>query len=172
MLDAFSRTVVNADSKTACISGSALQSLKDYIASGNRRLDAVKLISTNSNQIATHAVTSIIGEDNSLIKPGGQCYPMRRMAACLRDCEIILRYITYALLAGDPSVLDDRCLNGLKETYIALGVPLGSVAQAIEFMKSSAIDSLDQPHDLTPGDYSSLAAELSDYFDRAINALS
>ena len=44
----------------------------------------------------------------------------RKMAACLRDGEIILRYVTYALLTGDASVLKDRCLNGLKETYSAL----------------------------------------------------
>ena len=60
------------------------------------------------------------------------------MAACLRDGEIVLRYISYALLAGDASVLDDRCLNGLKETYIALGVPTQSAARAVAIMKASA----------------------------------
>jgi phycocyanin beta chain len=37
------------------------------------------------------------------------------VAACLRDMDIILRYITYAVAAGDPSVLDERCLNGLRK---------------------------------------------------------
>ena len=40
--------------------------------------------------------------------------------------------------AGDASVLDDRCLNGLKETYIALGVPTQSAARAVAIMKASA----------------------------------
>jgi len=31
-------------------------------------------------------------------------------------------------MAGDSSVLDDRCLNGLRETLQALGVPGGSTA--------------------------------------------
>lgn len=70
------------------------------------------------------SLAGMICENTGLIQAGGNCYPNRPMAACLRDAEIILRYFTYALLAGDASVLEDRCLNGLKETYTALGVPI------------------------------------------------
>ena len=49
-----------------------------------------------------------------------------------------MRYVSYALLAGDASVLQDRCLNGLRETYAALGVPSGSAARAVAIMKASA----------------------------------
>jgi len=31
------------------------------------------------------------------------------------------------MLAGDP-ILDERVLNGLKETYNSLGVPIGATA--------------------------------------------
>jgi len=41
-------------------------------------------------------------EQPQLIQPG-DAYTNRRMAACLRDMEII-RYVTYALMAGDSSV--------------------------------------------------------------------
>ena len=34
------------------------------------------------------------------------------------------------MLAGDASVMDDRCLNGLRETYQALGTP-GSAVVAV-----------------------------------------
>lgn len=61
------------------------------------------------------------------------------MAACLRDAEIILRYISYALITGDGSILNDRCLNGLKETYSALGVPTGNTARAIAIMNFRAL---------------------------------
>lgn len=67
------------------------------------------------------------------------------MAACLRDGEIVLRYISYALLAGDASVLDDRCLNGLKETYIALGVPTQSAGRAVAIMKLLPLLTLAKP---------------------------
>ena len=48
------------------------------------------------------------------------------MAACLRDGEIVLRYVSYALLAGDASVLQDHGRHRPRETYAALGVPTGS----------------------------------------------
>ena len=37
--------------------------------------------------------------------------------------------------AGDTSILDERVLNGLKETYNSLGVPIGATVQAIQAMK-------------------------------------
>jgi phycocyanin beta chain len=93
------------------------------------------------------------------------------MAACLRDMEIILRYITYAIFAGDASVLDDRCLNGLKETYLALGTPGTSVAVGVQKMKEAAISIVSDTNGITKGDCSALMSEVSSYFDRAASAV-
>ena len=62
-------------------------------------------------------------------------YTTRRYAACIRDLDYFLRYATYAMLAGDPSILDERVLNGLRETYSSLGVPVSTTVQAIQAMK-------------------------------------
>ena len=132
MLDAFSRAVVSADSKGAPIGSEDLAELKKYVADANKRIDATLAITQNVSCIAADAISGMVCESSGLTQPGGNCYPTRRMAACLRDGEIILRYISYALLAGDPSILDDRCLNGLKETYLALGVPISNAVRAIE----------------------------------------
>ncbi len=184
MLDAFSRAVVSADTKTACISGSDLDALKAFVASGNKRLDSVNAIASNASCAVSDAVSGMICENSGLIQAGGNCYPTRRMAACLRDGEIILRYVAYALLAGDASVLDDRCLNGLKETYAALGVPTQSAARAVQIMKAVSIAHINNTNtmyqgtakyrkmDTIQGDCSALAAEAGSYFDRVISALS
>ena len=91
MLDAFSRAVVSADSKTAPIGGGELAALRNYVAEGNKRLDAVNAITSNASCIVSDAVTGMICENTGLIQAGGNCYPNRRMAACLRDGEIVLR---------------------------------------------------------------------------------
>ncbi|MEO1149144.1 MAG: hypothetical protein AAFY26_26700, partial [Cyanobacteria bacterium J06638_22] len=93
-------------------------------------------------------------------------------AACLRDMEIVLRYVTYAIFTGDASVLNDRCLNGLRETYLALGVPGGSVAAGVQKMKDSALGIAGDTNGITRGDCSSLMAEVSSYFDQAAAAVS
>jgi phycocyanin beta chain len=85
--------------------------------------------------------------------------------------EIILRYVTYAVFLGDSSVLDDRCLNGLRETYLALGVPTGSMATSVLKMKEAAIAIANDRNNIQPGDCSALMAELAGYFDRAASAV-
>ncbi len=184
MLDAFSRAVVSADSKTSPIGGEELQSLKNFISEGNKRLDAVNSIASNASCIVSDAVAGMICENQGLIQAGGNCYPNRRMAACLRDGEIILRYITYALLAGDASVLEDRCLNGLKETYTALGVPLQSTGRAVGIMKAASLAHINNTNseamggkrfrrmEMKDGDCSAITSEAASYFDRVISALS
>jgi len=184
MLDAFSRAVVTADASTSVVGD--LSALKQFIAEGNRRLDAVNAIASNASCMVSDAVAGMICENQGLIQAGGNCYPNRRMAACLRDGEIILRYVTYALLAGDASVLDDRCLNGLKETYAALGVPTTSAVRAVQIMKAQAAAHIkDTPSESFAGAKlrkmnpiivedrcASLVAEACSYFDRVIAALS
>lgn len=177
MLDAFSRAAVTADTKTKAIGAEELASLRKFVAEGNKRLDAVNFIASNASCIVSDAVAGMICENQGLVQSGGNCYPNRRMAACLRDGEIILRYVTYALLAGDASVLNDRCLNGLKETYIALGVPTTSTARAVGIMKAASVAFVNntasqRKMNVTPGDCSSLASECAGYFDAVVAAVS
>ena len=182
MLDAFSRTVVSADAKGAAIGSEDLADLRKYVADANKRIDATLAITQNVSCIASDAVAGIVCENTGLTQPGGNCYPTRRMAACLRDGEIILRYVSYALLAGDPSILDDRCLNGLKETYLALGVPIANAVRAVEIMKIATVAIMTETNTgrkmfegINSGSGAQcqdIAAEAASYFDRVIDAIS
>ena len=184
MLDAFSRSVTSADAKGGFVGGEELGALRDFVAQGNKRLDAVNCIASNASCIVTDAVAGICCESPGLTEPGGGVYTNRKMAACLRDGEIILRYVTYALLTGDASVLNDRCLNGLKETYAALGVPTGNTARAVAIMKACAVAHINNTNteaqagskfrkmDVTEGDCSSIASECASYFDAVVSAIS
>jgi phycobilisome core component len=49
--------------------------------------------------------------------------------------DYYLRYATYAMVAGSMDVLDERVLQGLRETYNSLGVPIGPTIQGIQIMK-------------------------------------
>jgi phycocyanin beta chain len=171
MLDAFAKVVSQADAKGEFLSTEQLDALNSIVRDGNKRLDAVNRITSNASSIVTDAARALFEEQPSLIAPGGNAYTNRRMAACLRDMEIILRYVTYAALAGDSSVLDDRCLNGLRETYQALGTPGSSVAAGVQKMKEAAVKIVNDPAGITQGDCSSLVSEIAGYFDRAAAAV-
>ena len=171
MLDAFAKVVSQADARGEYLSGSQIDALSAMVADGNKRADTVNRITSNASSIVANAARSLFAEQPGLIAPGGNAYTSRRMAACLRDMEIILRYITYAIYAGDASILDDRCLNGLRETYLALGTPGASVAVGVKKMKEAAIAIANDTNGVTRGDCSSLMSEVGSYFDKAASAV-
>lgn len=169
--DAFTKVLSQADARGEFLSKDQLAALSALVAEGNKRLDAVNRITARSSVIVSNAARSLFAAQPQLINPGGNAYTSRRNAACLRDLDIILRYITYAVYLGDASVLEDRCLNGLRETYLALGVPGPSVAVAVRLMKDEAIRLVSDPAGITAGDCSSLIGEIGQYFDRASAAV-
>jgi phycocyanin beta chain len=140
MNDAFIRIVAQADGAARFLHSDEIDELKKYQAAGQKRLDVVKYITENSSSIISAAIRALLAEQPHLVAPGGEMYTNRKMAACLRDMEIILRYVTYAMFVGDASVLKDRCLNGLRETYVSLGVPGNLVVVAIQRMKEAILN--------------------------------
>lgn len=171
MFDAFTRVVSQADARGEFLSGSQIDALSAMVSDSNKRMDAVNRITSSSSAIVTNAARSLFAEQPQLISPGGNAYTSRRMAACLRDMEIILRYVTYAIFSGDASVLEDRCLNGLRETYLALGTPGSSVAVGVQKMKDAAIAIANDRNGVTQGDCSALMSEIAGYFDKAAGAV-
>ena len=172
MFDVFAKVISQADARGEYVGDSQINALNQLVAEGSKRMDVVNRLTGNANAIVTNAARTLFKEQPQLIAPGGNAYTHRRMAACLRDMDIILRYVTYAVFTGDVSVLDDRCLNGLRETYLALGVPGASMSEAINKMKAAALAIAGDRAGITPGDCSSLMAEVSSYFDRAAAAVS
>jgi phycocyanin beta chain len=171
MLDAYTRVVSQADARGEFVNDAQIDALSAMVKDGMKRTDVVNRITGSASAIVANAARSLFAEQPQLIAPGGNAYTNRRMAACLRDMEIILRYVTYAVYTGDASVLDDRCLNGLRETYLALGVPGASVATGVAKMKDAAIAIANDRNGITQGDCSSLMAEVAGYFDRAAAAV-
>jgi phycocyanin beta chain len=171
MFDAYTRVVSQADARGDYVSSAQIDALSAMVGDGLKRIDAVNRITGSASAIVASAARALFSEQPQLIAPGGNAYTNRRMAACLRDMEIILRYITYATFTGDASVLNDRCLNGLRETYVALGVPGGSVAAGVQKMKEAAISIANDPNGITRGDCSALMSEIASYFDAAAAAV-
>ena len=134
MQDAITSVINSADVQGKYLDAAAMDKLKSYFVTGSLRVRAASAISANASAIVKEAIAkSLLYSD--VTRPGGNMYTTRRYAACIRDSDYFLRYATYAMLAGDPSILDERVLNGLKETYNSLGVPIGSLIQAVQAMK-------------------------------------
>ncbi|BAY07717.1 allophycocyanin subunit beta [Calothrix sp. NIES-2098] len=135
MRDAVTTLIKNYDVAGRYFDRNALDSLKSYFESGTARVKAAATINSNAAAIVKQAGAKLFEELPELIRPGGNAYTTRRYAACLRDMDYYLRYATYALVAGNNNVLDERVLQGLRETYNSLGVPIGPTVRGVQIMK-------------------------------------
>lgn len=139
MQDTITSVINPADERGKYLDNAELEKLRKYYQTGNLRVKAAATISSSASNIISRTVANnlLYGD---ITCPGGNMYPTRRYAACLRDLNYFLRYATFAMLAADPSILDERVLNGLRETYDTLGVPTDRTVQAIQAMKEVITD--------------------------------
>lgn len=158
MRDAVTTLIKSYDDTGRYLDQNALSSIKSYFNSGLDRIKAAAVISANASEIVQEAGLKLFEQVPELIRPGGNAYTTRRYAACLRDMDYYLRYGSYALVAGNANVLDERVLTGLRETYNSLSVPIGPTVVGIQIMKeivkarveAAGIDSssvVDEPFD-------------------------
>ena len=134
MRDAISGLIGRYDQLGRYLDRDAIDSIATYLSEAEVRLAAVELINAEAAGIVREASQRLWLEDPELILPGGNAYTTRRLAACLRDMDYFLRYASYALMAGDNTILNERVLNGLDDTYKSLGVPTGPTVRSIALM--------------------------------------
>ena len=151
-----------------------LSNIKEFINSANLRLDAITSITKNSHAIAADAVTAMICENQDSINSKISIDTTNKMSVCLRDGEIILRIVSYLLISDDESVLSKSCLKELKNTYIALGVPLKNAIRVVELMRDATISDLKSTVNAMMGEKGFLPDLISNIdfqFERIINLL-
>lgn len=135
MRDAVTSLIRTYDATGRYLDRDAVDTLKAYFDSGMARVQAANVVNANAAAIVKQAASRLFEQVPELIRPGGNAYTTRRYAACLRDMDYYLRYATYAMVAGNTDVLDERVLQGLRETYNSLGVPIAPTVVGIQIMK-------------------------------------
>jgi len=151
-----------------------LTNIKEFINSANSRLDAITAITKNSHAIAADAVTAMICENQDSVNSKISLDTTNKMSVCLRDGEIILRIVSYLLISNDESVLEKSCLKDLKNTYLALGVPLRNAIRVIKLMRDATISDLRSTVNDMQGEKDflpDLIFETEFQFERIINLL-
>ncbi|MEB3265017.1 MAG: allophycocyanin subunit beta [Cyanobacteriota bacterium] len=168
MRDAITGLIGRYDSLGRYLDRSAIDRIDAYYSGAGLRLAAVELINGEASAIVREASQRLWLEDPELILPGGNAYTTRRLAACLRDLDYFLRYASYALLADDTTMLDERVLNGLDDTYKSLGVPTGPTVRGIALLADVVVEML---ADRASADRSSLDAVVRPPFEHLCRGL-
>ncbi|MEM7712367.1 MAG: hypothetical protein AAF349_02030 [Cyanobacteria bacterium P01_A01_bin.68] len=147
------------DNDESCIDENEMERLRSYFKTSEFRLEAVKTISEKQSEIISLTLKkSCIFLKNP---SGGSVYTGRYFSSCCRDLEFFLRYSVYAMLADDISILNDRVLNGLVETYQSIGVSINDTVKTIQVMKEVVTEFIGED----------AGKEMAEYFDHLCNGL-
>nr|YP_010850792.1 Allophycocyanin beta 18 subunit [Lophurella mutabilis]WGH13591.1 Allophycocyanin beta 18 subunit [Lophurella mutabilis] len=135
MQDAITNILNKYDITGKYLDTTGIQEIEIYLSSAIDRLKVTEIIASNSSKIVKETANRLYSEQPELLRPGGNSYTTRRYATCLRDIDYYLRYASYSLIAGNTDLLNERLLDGLKETYLSLSVPIGPIIRSIEILK-------------------------------------
>ena len=150
------------------------ESIQEFVNTANTRLDAINSITNNSHAIAADAVTAMICENEDSLNSNNSINTTNKMSVCLRDGEIILRYVTYLLITNDESILEKSCLKDLKNTYLSLGVPIPNAIRVVELIRDATISDIKTTMNLTNENkiiMSNLISQTKIYFEKIVNLL-
>lgn len=137
MQDAITNVLNQYDLKGQYLDNTAIDELNKYFSTALSRIKIIELINSDASKIIKAAASRLYEEQPELLRPGGNSYTTRRYAACLRDIEYYLRYASYALIAGNTNILSERVLDGLKDTYNSLGVPVAPTVRSIQLLEDT-----------------------------------
>ncbi|MEB3335867.1 MAG: allophycocyanin subunit alpha [Leptolyngbyaceae bacterium] len=155
------KSIVNADAEARYLSPGELDRIKSFVTSGATRLRIAQALSESRERIVKQAGDSLFQKRPDVVSPGGNAYGEEMTATCLRDLDYYLRLVTYGIVAGDVTPIEEIGIVGVREMYKSLGTPVDGVVEGVRSLKSVA-SSLLSGED---------AAEAGAYFDYVIGAM-
>ena len=155
------KSIVNADAEARYLSPGELDRIKGFVSSGERRLRIAQTLTESRDRIVKQAGDQLFQKRPDVVSPGGNAYGEQMTATCLRDLDYYLRLVTYGVVSGDVTPIEEIGLVGVKEMYNSLGTPIPGVVEGVRGLKNAA-SSLLSGED---------AAEAGYYFDYVIGAM-
>nr|YP_010902805.1 allophycocyanin gamma subunit [Hypnea flava]WCH54859.1 allophycocyanin gamma subunit [Hypnea flava] len=137
-----SQIILEADNELRYPSIGELQSIQNYLTTGEQRIQISSKLRNKEKEIIQKASKTIFQIHPEYIAPGGNAEGARKRSLCLRDYGWYLRLITYGILASDKTSIEKIGIIGVREMYNSLGVPILGMIDAIECLKKATIETL------------------------------
>jgi len=155
------KSIVNADAEARYLSPGELDRIKAFVSSGEGRVRIAETLTGARERIVKEAGDRLFQKRPDVVSPGGNAYGEEMTATCLRDLDYYLRLVTYGVVSGDVTPIEEIGLVGAKEMYKSLGTSLDAVAEGVREMKNVAISMMSGED----------ASEAASYFDYVIGGL-
>ena len=173
----YSETIVHCQDRidrNRQIVGKSISWLESFIEEGKIRLAIVDFAISNTKSIIEGAIVITASQNFESFRGNKKSVFLIRKTACLRDAEIILLYICYAILLQNSDLLNNQYLKDLKASYTALNIPGYQTASIINLMKAAVIDFVNYRtgnflESISEENFSYLILEIASYFDTVSN---
>lgn len=137
-----SQVIIDADNELRYPTIGELQSIQQYLVTGEKRIRIISEIKEKEKEIVQKASKSVFQIHPEYIAPGGNAEGARKRSLCLRDYGWYLRLITYGILEGDKQSIEKIGIIGVREMYNSLGVPILGMVDSIQCLKNATQDVL------------------------------
>ncbi len=155
------KLIVNADAEVRYPTPGELEQMKSFVMNGDRRLHLAQSLTQSRERIVKQSANQLFQRRPDVVSPGGNAYGEEMTATCLRDMDYYLRLITYSVVAGDATPIQEIGVIGVRQMYNSLGTPIEAVAESIRAMKNVTTSMMSGEE----------ASEVGAYFDYLIGAM-
>ena len=131
--------ILQADDQLRYPTGGELRSMVEFLSTGASRMSVVKALTENEKKIVDEAAKQLFSRKPEYVAPGGNAYGQKQRAQCLRDFGWYLRLVTYGVLAGSTEMIQKIGLEGAREMYNSLGVPMPGMVESMRCLKEASL---------------------------------
>jgi allophycocyanin-B len=151
------KVIAQSDSAERFLSGAELTQLQDFFSNGSTRISAAQKLAANQQKIVQEASQRFWSRcPNTPSNRGDE----KKTALCQRDQGWYVRLVSYCILAGNSKPLEDIGLDGMRDMYVSLNVPLTNLKLAMRCVREVSLGLLNSEE----------AALAGPYFDQLVRA--
>lgn len=151
------KVIAQSDQASRFLSSAELTQLQDFFSNGTTRVSASQKLAANQQKIVEEGSKRFWAQCPNTPSNKGNA---QKTSLCQRDQGWYIRLVSYCVLAGNAKPLEDIGLDGMRDMYVSLRVPLGNLKVAMRCLKDVAMGLLSSEE----------AALAGPYFDQLIRA--
>ncbi|ASC71140.1 Allophycocyanin alpha-B chain [Halomicronema hongdechloris C2206] len=152
------KVIAQSDEANRFLSSAELNKLQDFFKDGAVRISAAQKLAANQQKLVDEGSKRYWAQCPDAPSNSGD---PQKTANCQRDQGWYIRIISYCVLAGNGKPMEDLGIEGLRESYVSLGVlPLSYHKVAYRCIKEVAMEILTAEE----------GALVAPYFDQLIRA--
>lgn len=156
-MSVIAKVIAQSDRADRFLSSAELTQLQDFFSNGSLRISASEKLAANQQKIVEEGSKRFWAQCPNTPSNSGN---PQKTSLCQRDQGWYIRLVSYCVLAGNSKPLEDIGLDGMREMYVSLKVPLANLKLAMRCLKEVAMGVL-------TSEEGALAAP---YFDQLIRA--